>query len=422
MSSSAQPSAQPSTGRLTPRLRGWISGWMLERGPTSVTRDWILRLVAIIVVLSVAVVYIVATVHVPDILGLVFRGTFTTEPGIQELVVLATPFFLTALAVSIPLRVGLWNIGGEGQFFAGAWLATGFSFWLPHLPGPLMIIGMLVAGAVGGAVWAVIPLLAKIYLNVNEIITTLMLNLIVVYWVAYWLTGAWRYGFSQGGTIESKFIPSQAHLPLLPFQGGIDSGILVAVGLLAVVGFVLHYSVAGYRSRIVGSGPDVAAFAGVRVRRTIAVSLLLAAALAGVAGVLQLTGNSYQLTPGLSNNTGYLGIAVAVLAGDSVIGVGVMSCLLAVIMSAGQIVQVYGVSSEDVFIIIGLLLLLSTVATRLGQYRLVRRPGAARVGSSTLAGAGGGRSLEAREPTTRVGVSEVVSLVVETGPDGGQGA
>lgn len=360
-------------GRLR-QLRELATGWTFIRQETSVTRGWIYRFLAILVALAVAVVYVVATVHVPDILGLIVRGTFTTEPGIQELFVLATPFFLTALAVSVPLRVGLWNIGGEGQFFAGAWLATGFSFVLPHLPGPLLIIGMLLAGAVGGAVWIVIPLLAKIYLNVSEIITTLMLNLIVVYWVAYWLTGAWRYGFSQGGTIESRFIPTQAHLPLLPFEGGLDSGIIIAVAILAVVGVALRYSVAGYRSRIVGSGPAVAAFAGVRVRKTVAISLLVAAALAGVAGVLQLAGNSYQLTPGLSNNTGYLGIAVAVLAGDSVIGVAIMSCLLAVIMSVGQIVQIYGVSSEDVFIVIGLLLLLSTVATVLGQYKPVRRP------------------------------------------------
>lgn len=380
--SSAELVNRPGRRKVPGSLRELSSGWVLERRPTSTSRGWIFRLIAIVVALAMAAVYIVATVHIPDVLGLIFRGTFTTEPGIEELIVLATPFFLTALAVSIPLRVGLWNIGGEGQFFAGAWLGAGFSFWLPHLPGPIMIIGMLLSGAVAGAAWVVIPLLAKLYLNVNEIITTLMLNLIVVYWVAYWLTGAWRYGFSQGGTIESKFIPAQAHLPLLPFQGGLDSGILIAVGLLVVVGVVLRYSVAGYHSHIVGSGPAVAAFAGVRVRKTIAVSLLVAAALAGVAGVLQLAGNSYQLTPGLSNNTGYLGIAVAVLAGDSVIGVAIMSCLLAIILSAGQIVQVYGVSSEDVFILIGFLLLLSTLAPRLGEFRLARRPASTESGPS----------------------------------------
>jgi general nucleoside transport system permease protein len=95
--------------------------------------------------------------------------------------------------------------------------------------------------------------------------------------------------------------------------------------------------------------------------------------MAGIAGVLQLVGNTYQLTPGLSNNTGYVGIAVAVLAGNSVVGVIIMSCLLAVIMSVGQTVQLYGVSSGDVFIVIGLLLVLSTVAEILSRYRLVRR-------------------------------------------------
>ncbi len=348
--------------------------WAVVREEASETRSWLYRLVAVVLALAIAAAYLVASVHVPDVLGLVLRTTFATQPGLQELVVLATPFFLTALAVQVPLRVGLWNIGGEGQFFAGAWLATAFAFALPHAPGALLIVGMLLAGAAGGALWVTIPMLAKTFLNVNEIITTLMLNLVVVSWVAYWLTGPWRYASSQGGTIESRFLPVQSHLPLVHLAGGLDSGLLVAVGLTAAVGAVVRYSVLGYRSRVVGSGRDVAAYAGVSVRRTVALSLLVGGALAGVGGVLQLAGNSYQLTPGLSNNTGYLGIAVAVLAGGSVVGVIVMSCLLAVIMSAGQVVQIYGVSSQDVFILIGLLLLMATVAEVVAHYRVVRQP------------------------------------------------
>lgn len=356
------------------RTGSGASRWAVVREEASETRSWVYRLVAVVLALAVAAVYLVATVHQPDVLGLVLRTTFATQPGLQELVVLATPFFLTALAVQVPLRVGLWNIGGEGQFFAGAWLATAFAFALPHAPGALLIVGMLVAGAVGGALWVTIPMLTKTFLNVNEIITTLMLNLVVVSWVAYWLTGSWRYASSQGGTIESRFLPAQSHLPLVHLAGGLDSGLLVAVGLTIVVGVVVRYSVLGYRGVVVGSGRAVASYAGVSVRRMTAISFLVGGALAGIGGVLQLAGNSYQLTPGLSNNTGYLGIAVAVLAGGSILGVVVMSCLLAVIMSAGQVVQIYGVSSEDVFILIGLLLLLATIAEVVAHFRLVRRP------------------------------------------------
>jgi general nucleoside transport system permease protein len=348
-------------------------GWTWVRQEASVTRVWVYRLVAIVVALAAAATYLVATVHVPNVLGLVLKDTFASAPGIQELVVLATPFFLTALAVLLPRRVGLWNVGGEGQYFAGAWLATGLAFAAPQTNGFLLIVGMLVAGAVGGAVWSAGPALAKAYLNVSEIITTLMLNFVILLWVDYWITGRWRYGSSQGGIIESRFIPAQVHLPLLPIEGGLDSGIIIAIAIAIAFGIYLRYSIFGYRSLVAGSGPSVAAFAGVHPRRLAIASMLLGGGMAGIAGVLQLVGNTYQLTPGLSNNTGYVGIAVAVLAGNSVVGVIIMSCLLAVIMSVGQTVQLYGVSSGDVFIVIGLLLVLSTVAEILSRYRLVRR-------------------------------------------------
>jgi simple sugar transport system permease protein len=341
--------------------------------PASPTRSWVFRIVAIVLVLAMFFVYLAATMHVPDVFGLIFRQTFTTAPNLEELVVLATPFFLTALAVFIPLRVGLWNVGGEGQFFAGAWLATGLSFWLPHLPGPLLIVGMILMGAVGGALWVTIPMLAKVYLNVNEIISTLMLNFIVVLWVAYWLTGSWQYRASTGGTLQSRSIPSQAHLPFVHLAGGLDSGLIIAVAITVVVGVTFRYSIFGYRSFIVGAGRPVALFAGVRTRRVLVVSFLLAGALAGIAGVLQLIGNSYRLTPGLSNNTGYLGIAVAILAGNSIVGLGLMACMLAAIMLIGQTVQLYGVPSEVVFILIGLLLLFNVIGETLSQYQLIHR-------------------------------------------------
>lgn len=165
--------------------------------------------------------------------------------------------------------------------------------------------------------------------------------------------------------------------------------------LTALTGAFFRYSIFGYHSLVVGSNRATAAFAGIPVRRVALLSMLAAGGLAGVAGVLQLTGNSYQLTPGLSNNTGYLGIAVAVLAGGSVLGVVIMSCLLAIIMSIGQTVQLYGVSSEDVFIVIGLLLLLSTVAEVLSHYRLTRPVPDKNTGApGTAARAGARGSLE----------------------------
>lgn len=360
--------AQETSGEALVRRARWR--WVHEEA--SETRSWVYRFVSVLIVLGVGALYLVTTVHVPGVLGSVLSASFAQGPGIQELVVLATPFFLTGMAVQIPRRVGLWNIGGEGQFFFGAWLATAFAFALPHLPGPVLIIGMLVAGALGGAAWMLIPMLAKTLLNVNEIITTLMLNLVATFWIAYWITGPWRYASTQGGTIDSRFLPTQSNLPLVHLSGGLDSGFIIAVLITVAVGVSIRSSTFGYRTHVVGSGRSVAAYAGMPVRKLVAASLLIGGAMAGVGGVLQLIGNSHQLTPGMSDNTGYLGIAVAVLAGSSILGVLVMSCLFAIVMSVGVSVQIYGISSEDVFILIGILLILATLAEVLAHYRLVR--------------------------------------------------
>ncbi len=346
--------------------------WSVVKGAPSPRRSWAYRVVAIVIVVAGSAIYLVATIHQPDILPTVLRGSFATPASLEEWVVLATPFFLTALAVLIPLRVGLWNIGGEGQFFAGAWLATGLAFSLSHVAGGLLIPAMIAAGALGGALWAAVPALARIYLNVNEIISTLMLNLVMVFWVAYWLVGSWHYQSSTGGTLQSRIIPTQSELPLLHVAGGLDSGLLIALGITSLVGLYLHYSTFGYRSLLVGSGRAVALYTGVRIRHIQMFAMLSAGALAGVAGVLQLAGNSYQLTPGLSNNTGYLGIAVAILAGDSIWGLVVMGTLLSMIMLVGQNLQLYGVSSDAPFIVIGILLLLNAMGDALSQYRVVR--------------------------------------------------
>jgi simple sugar transport system permease protein len=346
--------------------------WGVVKGASSPKRSWVYRIVAIVVIIAGSAIYLVSTIHQPDILPTILRGSFATPASLEEWVVLATPFFLTALAVLIPLRVGLWNIGGEGQFFAGAWLATGLAFSFTHLAGGLLIPGMIVAGALGGGLWAVIPALARVYLNVNEIISTLMLNLVMVFWVAFWLVGSWHYQSSTGGTLQSRIIPAQSQLPLLHVAGGLDSGLIIALGITALVGLYLHYSTFGYQSLLVGSGRAVALYTGVRIRRVQMIAMLSAGALAGIAGVLQLTGNSYQLTPGLSNNTGYLGIAVAILAGNSIWGLVVMAGLLSMIMLVGQNVQLYGVSSDAPFIVIGILLLLNAVGDALSQYRVMR--------------------------------------------------
>ena len=231
--------------------------------------------------------------------------------SLSRTLVRATPLALAGLSVAVAGSMGLWNIGAEGQMMAGATFATGVALAADGLSGPVLITAMIAAGALGGLVLAVGSALARAYLNVNEIITTLMLVEVAIRVVEWLEVGPWKDPESFGFAVITE-LPEQASLPGL--FGRAHIGVVLAAVLLVVFWLAVSRTAWGYELRVAGSSAATARYSGISLKRKVLAALLLSGAIAGVAGAVELTGTASRLSPGLSNGYGYAGIIVAALA------------------------------------------------------------------------------------------------------------
>lgn len=294
----------------------------------------------------------------------VLAQSFGSRFGFEDLGLLVAPLILTGLAVAVMQRIALWNIGVEGQFYAGAFAATAVSM---VFDGPTFtaLAAMAAAGTAGGMTWILVPTLARAYAGVSELITTLLLNFVAVLLVYYVSTGPWL----DRATHQLAATPRiRARVPL--FWGTVHWGLPVAVMLAAALAALFAYTRWGYEIRISGANPGAAAYAGIPMRRRIIAVMLLSGAIAGFAGALELAGTVHRLQGGISNNYGYLGIIVAVLARNSFLGVLSSAVLMGVILNAGIILQTQGLNTNAVLAITGLILVLTAVGDELARYRL----------------------------------------------------
>ncbi len=220
------------------------------------------------------------------------------------------PLLLTGLAVALCFRCGVWNIGAEGQLYAGALLATLVATrWLVGAPAVLVLPCLILAGALGGALWAAIAGALRVMRGVNEVISTILLNFVAIQLVSLAVHGPLQE--SAGAYPQSDALAQAARLPEL---ARIHLGIPIAV-LLALAGsFLLFHTAAGFRMRAVGLSPVAARFAGIVPERQLLLTICLAGALAGLAGAFEVSGVTGRLFESLSPGYGYTAIAVALLA------------------------------------------------------------------------------------------------------------
>jgi ABC-type uncharacterized transport system permease subunit len=313
----------------------------------------------------------------------IFNAAFGSVGVLSDTLVKATPLILTGLACAIAFRMRLWNIGAEGQFLMGAWGASAVIL-LPLLPagtpGPVLIPAMMVAGAVAGALWALIPGILRARLGVNEIITSLMLNYVALFWVQFWVFGPW----SEGGFQQTRAFPPEAWLPrLTDVSSAVPafSGLTVHLGLVfglvaaAILWLVLERGRWGYEISLVGDSPPAARYAGINISRTIILVFLVSGALAGLAGMSEVGGVVHRLQDRISPGYGYTAIIIAYLAKFGPFRVVVASILFGALILAGREIQPSGVPA----MIQGLVLFAVIVAEVLVRYRVRIRRSAARV-------------------------------------------
>jgi len=255
------------------------------------------------------------------------RGAFGSgDAFLSVTLVRSVPLLLTGLAVALAFRAGVWNIGAEGQLYAGAIAGVWVGLNGAGLPAWILVPAVLVASAAAGAAWALVPTLMRLRLGVGEVITTILMNFVGINLAAYMVHGPLQE--PRGVFPQTDQIAAEARLPALVPGTRLHLGFALAVGLAVALAFVLRRTGLGFRIRAVGASEQAAAISGrIDARRVLLYSFLGSGALAGLAGGVEVSGLTYALYEGLSPGWGYTAIAVALLAGLdplAVLGTGVL--------------------------------------------------------------------------------------------------
>ena len=264
----------------------------------------------------------------------IFDGAVGSWSALENSLVFAEPIAFTGLAAAVAFRARVWNIGGEGQMAMGA-IGAGLIALNTSMPAPLMLLTVVGCGIACGAIWALIPAALKVWLGVNEVLSSLMLNYVAILWVQSLVYGPWRE--LGGGWPYSALFPDEARLPTIGSE--LDICVILAPLIAFVLSAALRFSRWGFEITVVGHSHEAARYAVISVTRITIAVMLVSGALAGIAGVQQVSGSAgrlYVLTPGY----GYLGILVSWLAGHDPLIVLVMAVFYGVLMQGGSALQI----------------------------------------------------------------------------------
>ena len=367
-------------------------GWRLERRlETRAVHELYATLIALAIT-AVIIGLLVAIVGVSplDAFSSLYDGAFGDRESALETLVQATPLILTGLAAAIAFRAGIWNIGGQGQFIAGA-IGTWWVYaTMPGLPAPLLFVAMFAGAAVFGAVWASVASVLLVRYGTNEILTTVMLNFVIDYMLSWLLSGTWQANdtpYSQTERmVESAFLPrffdgSRLHL-----------GFAVALAMAAAVHFLVRRTTLGFELRAIGVNKQAASYKGISVGAATMAVMAVSGALAGLAGSGELLGLHHRINFEFGEQLiGFTGIIIALVARLHPAGVIVVAIAFAGLLNGSTQMQVgTGIPAALVQVIEGVALVLVLLAAVACRYRL--RRAAVHAGASDASGASGAGS------------------------------
>jgi simple sugar transport system permease protein len=265
----------------------------------------------------------------------IFTSTLGSAYGFSEVLVAMIPMLITALAVALPSRVGLINVGGEGQLYIGAAFATWGALTFQNLPAWILLPLMILLGMIGGALWAFIPGYLKAIGLVNETITTLLLNSVAPKIVGFLIFGYWH---SAMDTVKTANFVSAARLPTF-FGTRVHLGMVLALVLLVLFWFVMKYTRWGLEMRAIGGNPQAARRNGIPLKGYLIAVMCIGGAIAGLAGMAQVSGFYGVLLLNFSTGLGFMGFLICWLAGGEPLGIFLMSFVVAIITTGGNMLQ-----------------------------------------------------------------------------------
>ena len=345
---------------------------VIEKHPqTTVLSQAISMLLAILLAGTISALLIKTSgADVSKALVELYKGAFGSKQAFLETLVQATPLMFTSLAMIIAFQGRVFNIGGEGQFFAGAiataWVCMNFA----HLNPVVLWILILIAAALAGALWALLPGVLKAKLGVNEIIVTVMMNYIIEYILSYLLSGPWTtkddFFLQSPRFAESTWFPSF-------FNSRLHLGFFIAILLAVVIFILLRKTTFGYKIRAFGDNPVASKYKGIKINQMVIIIMLISGAIAGIAGASELSGINHRLRLDISNNYGFMGILVALLGKLNPFGTLLASIIFGGLINGSTNMEIFAnVPVAIVYCVQGIMLICVLALDPVAYYRVKR--------------------------------------------------
>lgn len=288
-----------------------------------------------------SIVMLFARVNPLRVYGAIVKGAFGSSYTFSETLVIAVPLILMSAGLCLVYRMKFLNIGAKGQYIMGAVCGSYLALFGPAaMPRPLLLTLMMVLGTLGGAVWAVVPALLKVYWDVNEVISTLLLNYIASYILWYFMYGTWRDPGSHGFPL-SKGFALNAQLPrILPAPSRLHIGLFFGLAAAVIVWVIIRKTRFGYEATVLGENERAARYAGINIFRTVVIAAVISGGLAGLAGIAHTSAVLRVLQLEINSDYGYTAIIAAWLAGLDPLVAVVVSVFLAALEAGGYQIQI----------------------------------------------------------------------------------
>lgn len=330
---------------------------VVETMPTSRWQGAAAALAPLLVALVAAAIVLVLAGHNPlDVYRLLAVESFGSAKRIAATLAAATPLILTGLATAVAFRAGAFNVGVEGCVFVGGLAAAYVGFTYAGLPAMILLPAALAAAVIVGALWMLVPGLLKARLDVDEVVTTLMLNFIAISLTAYLVNGPLLApGAANSAT---PMVAEAARLPKLMPPSTLNAGFLIAVALLFVYALWSNRTALGLETRLAGMNPRFAIASGINVPMLLVKMMLLSGAIGGLAGGIHALGSVGRFVAGFSPGYGFTGIAVALLGRGSALGIFLAAILFGALATSGATIQLFSdVPIEIVNILQGMVMI-----------------------------------------------------------------
>ena len=314
--------------------------YLLEaREKPSQTMKWLSPIIALAAMLVVgSLLFLILGVDPVQAMYIFFIEPLTTVYSLSELLIKASPLILIALGLAIGFRAKLFNIGAEGQLTMGAIFGGGIAILFHEQIGWWILPLMIVMGAIGGAIWGLIPALLKTHFNAEETLTTLMMNYVALFILLYLVNGPWRDPDGMNFP-QSVMFGESTTLPYIIEGTRVNASIFLTLIAVVIFWLFIKKSMSAFKLDVSGQAPLAAKYAGFSSKKAIWMSLGISGFMAGIAGICEVAGPIGQLNPNISPGYGYAAIIVAYLGRLNPIGIVLAGLLMALLYLGGEMAQ-----------------------------------------------------------------------------------